>query len=144
MLTFSNPTPERLESRRESETSVNLISECGNIQIMCEKMVIKFLLQDKKWQRLQSQQKDILQQKKVVAGKNLPYVCMCLCVSSCFFFMHECLFEYVCVYVCLCLRCLCLWLFMRACVSFFAWLSAYLIKKNKNKLNYSELLSYIE
>ena len=36
-------------------------------------MFIKFLLQDKEWQRLQNQQKDILQQKNVVAGKNLPY-----------------------------------------------------------------------
>ena len=37
------------------------------------KIVIKFLLQDKKWERLQNQQKYILQQKNVVAGKNLPY-----------------------------------------------------------------------
>ena len=34
---------------------------------------IKILLQDKKWQQLQNQQKDILQQKNFVAGKNLPY-----------------------------------------------------------------------
>ena len=36
--------------------------------------LIKFLLQDKKGQRLQNQQKDILQQKNFVAGKNLPYM----------------------------------------------------------------------
>ena len=39
---------------------------------------IKFLLQDKKWQRLQNQQNDILQQKNVVAGKNLPYKYTCI------------------------------------------------------------------
>ena len=52
----------------------NLISECCNTQIICTTIFIKFLLQDKKWERLQNQQKDILQKKKVVAGKNLPYV----------------------------------------------------------------------
>ena len=52
----------------------NLISECCNTQIICTKIFIKFLLQDKKWERLQNRQKYILQQKNVVAGKNLPYV----------------------------------------------------------------------
>ena len=54
--------------------TLNLISECGNTQIICTKIFIKFLWQDSKWQRLQNQQKHILQQKNVVAGKNLPYV----------------------------------------------------------------------
>ena len=41
-----------------------------------QKNFIKFVLQNKKWQWLQNQQKDILQQKNVVAGKNLPYARM--------------------------------------------------------------------
>ena len=40
---------------------------------MCTKIFKQILLQSKKWQQLQNQQKDILQQKDVVAGKNLPY-----------------------------------------------------------------------
>ena len=52
----------------------NLIPECVNTQIICTKIFIKCLLQDKKWQRLENHQKYILQQKYVVAGKNLPYV----------------------------------------------------------------------
>ena len=52
----------------------NLKSECVNSQIKCTKIFIKFLLQDKKWERLQNRQKYILQQKNVVAGKNLPYM----------------------------------------------------------------------
>ena len=51
-----------------------LISECYNTQIICTKIFIKFLLQDKKWQRLRNQLKDILQQKNVVAGKNFSNV----------------------------------------------------------------------
>ena len=51
----------------------NLKSECCNSQIICTKIFIKFLLQDKKWERLQNRQKYILQQKNVVAGKNMPY-----------------------------------------------------------------------
>ena len=42
----------------------NLKSECCNTQIICTQIFIKFLLQDKKWERLQNQQKYILQQKK--------------------------------------------------------------------------------
>ena len=37
------------------------------------RIIIRILLRDKKGQRLQNQQKHILQQKNVVAGKNLPY-----------------------------------------------------------------------
>ena len=49
-----------------------------NSQIICTKIFIKLFLQDKKWERFQKQQKYILQQKNVVAGKNLPYV---LCIE---------------------------------------------------------------
>ena len=38
---------------------------------------IQFLFQNKKWERLQNQQKYILQQKNVVAGKSLPYMYIC-------------------------------------------------------------------
>ena len=43
-------------------------------KLMCKKNFLKFLLQNKKWKQLQNQQKDILQQKNVVAGMNLPYI----------------------------------------------------------------------
>ena len=49
------------------------MSECGNTQILYAQIFIKFLLQDKKLQPLQNQQKHTLQQKQVVVGKNLPY-----------------------------------------------------------------------
>ena len=45
-----------------------------NSQIICTTIFIKLFLQDKKLERFQNQQKYILQQKNVVAGKNLPYV----------------------------------------------------------------------
>ena len=51
----------------------NLKSEFCNTQMICTKIFKKFILQDKKWDQLQNQQKYILQQENVVAGKNLPY-----------------------------------------------------------------------
>ena len=47
----------------------NLISDCCNTQIICTKIVIKFLLQDKKWERLQYQQKDIHSKKMLWLGR---------------------------------------------------------------------------
>ena len=53
--------------------ALNLKFECLHAQIICTRIFIKFLLHVKKWLWLQNQQKHTLQQKNVVAGKNLPY-----------------------------------------------------------------------
>ena len=51
----------------------NSKSECYNSQIICTKIFIKFLLQDKKWSRLQNPNFVILQQKNVVAQEISSY-----------------------------------------------------------------------
>ena len=52
----------------------NSKSECYHTQILCTKISIKFLLQDKKWSRLQNPNFVILQQKNVVAQEISSYV----------------------------------------------------------------------
>ena len=52
----------------------NSKSECYNTQIICTKIFIKFLLQDKKWSRLQNPNVVILQQKNFVAQEISSYV----------------------------------------------------------------------
>ena len=58
----------------------NSKSECYNTKIKCTKIFMKFLLQDKKWSRLQNPNFVILQQKNAAKRDNAGAVCNCIIV----------------------------------------------------------------